>query len=160
MNGVKGKRGDEKTRLQYNITKSHKIGVFVIQYGEKYIIRFEKRISLKDTTIRYPGGIMIDEKKLESIKNRIVEAVSPEKIILFGSYASGESTEDSDIDIVVIWDTDLNPHKRNLFLSRLFLKRNFSLDIFAFTKKEAEKLKEVAGTILYEAFHHGKVIYG
>ncbi|MEW6741074.1 MAG: nucleotidyltransferase domain-containing protein [Nitrospirota bacterium] len=102
---------------------------------------------------------MITEDKIEEIKEKIVEVVSPEKIILFGSYATGEATEESDIDLVVIWDSDLNPHKRNLFLSRLFPKRNFSLDIFAFTKEEANKLKDIAGTILYEAFHHGKVIY-
>lgn len=103
---------------------------------------------------------MIDEKRLEEIKEKIVKAVSPEKIILFGSYATGTATEESDLDLLVIWDTDLNPHKRNLFLSRLFPKRDFSLDIFAFTKKEVERLKDIAGTILYEAFHNGKVIYG
>lgn len=103
---------------------------------------------------------MITANKIEEIKEKIVNAVSPEKIILFGSYATGEATEESDIDLVVIWDSDLNPHKRNLFLSRLFPKRNFSLDIFAFTKEEANKLKDIAGTILYEAFHRGKVIYG
>ena len=102
---------------------------------------------------------MITENKIEEIKDKIVKTVSPEKIILFGSYATGEATEESDIDLVVIWDSDLNPHKRNLFLSRLFPKRDFSLDIFAFTKEEANKLKDIAGTILYEAFHHGKVIY-
>jgi predicted nucleotidyltransferase len=103
---------------------------------------------------------MITEDKIEEIKDKIVKTVSPEKIILFGSYATGEATEESDIDMVVIWDSDLNPHKRNLLLSRLFPKRDFSLDIFAFTKKEAEKLKDITGTILYEAFHHGRVIYG
>ena len=103
---------------------------------------------------------MIDEKKIDAIKNKIVNTVSPETIILFGSYAKGEPTEESDLDIVVIWDSDFNPHKRNLFLSRLFPGRDFSLDIFAFTKGEAEKLKNVKGTILYEAFHYGKVIYG
>ena len=103
---------------------------------------------------------MIGQKKIDAIKNKIVNAVSPETIILFGSYAKGEHTEESDLDIVVIWDTDFNPHKRNLFLSRLFPGRDFSLDIFAFTRGEAEKLKNVKGTILYEAFHHGKVIYG
>jgi predicted nucleotidyltransferase len=102
---------------------------------------------------------MIDEKKIDAIKNKIVNTVSPETIILFGSYAKGKYTEESDLDIVVIWDSDFNPHKRNLFLSRLFPGRDFSLDIFAFTKEEAEKLKNVKGTLLYEAFHHGKVIY-
>ncbi len=103
---------------------------------------------------------MIDEIKIDEIKDKIVTTVSPEKIILFGSYAKGENTDESDLDIVVIWDSDFNPHKRNLFLSRLFPGRNFSLYIFAFTKGEAERLKDVKGTILYEAFHHGKVIYG
>ncbi|GAX63069.1 DNA polymerase [Candidatus Scalindua japonica] len=80
--------------------------------------------------------------------------------MLFGSYARGEYTEESDLDIAVIWDSDFNPHKRRLFLSRLFPGRDFSLDIFAFTKSEAEKLKNVKSAILYEPFHHGKVIYG
>lgn len=103
---------------------------------------------------------MITENKIREIKEKIVQAVSPDKIILFGSYARGEATEESDLDFVVIWDSDLNQHKKNLFLSRLFPKRDFSLDIFAFTKQEAERFKDIAGTILYEAFHHGKVIYG
>jgi predicted nucleotidyltransferase len=103
---------------------------------------------------------MIDERKIDAIKDKIVTTVSPEKIILFGSYAKGENTDESDLDIVVIWDSGFNPHKRNLFLSRLFPGRDFSLDIFSFTKEEAERLKDVKGTILYEAFHHGKVIYG
>lgn len=102
---------------------------------------------------------MITKKKMEEIKQKIIKTVFPEKIILFGSYAAGRPTEESDIDLVVIWNSDLNQHKRGLFLSRLFPKRDFSLDIFAFTKDEAEKLKDVAGTIVYEAFHHGKVIY-
>ncbi len=44
-------------------------------------------------------------KNIEKIKNEIVEALlplKPEKIILFGSYANGNPTEDSDIDICVV----------------------------------------------------------
>ena len=102
---------------------------------------------------------MISNKTLEEIKQKIIKTVSPEKIILFGPYANGLPSHESDIDLVVIWDTDLNPHRRNVFLSRLFPKRDFSLDIFAFTKKEVERLRDIKGTILYEAFHHGKMIY-
>lgn len=103
---------------------------------------------------------MIDQQKIEKIVETIIKTVSPEKIILFGSYARGKATEESDIDLVVIWDSNLNPHKRNLFLSRLFPRRDFSLDIFAFTREESERLKDIEGTILYEAYRHGKVIYG
>ena len=58
---------------------------------------------------------MITKKKIEEIKQKIIKTVFPEKIILFGSYATGRPTEESDIDLVVIWNSDLNPHKRSLF---------------------------------------------
>ena len=103
---------------------------------------------------------MTTEQRIKEIKEKIASAVSPEKIILFGSCANGRATSESDIDLAVIWDTNLDFHKRNVFLSRLFPKRDFSLDVFAFTRKEAEMLKNTQGTILYEAFHNGRVIYG
>jgi len=103
---------------------------------------------------------MLNEKLIEEIKEKIIKSISPKKIILFGSYAKDTATEDSDIDLMVIWNSELNPHKRNLYLRRLFPKRNFSLDIFAFTENEFESLKDVVGTMLYEAAHFGKVLYG
>ncbi len=41
-------------------------------------------------------------EKIEALKNKIVEAAQPEKIILFGSYARGAQTEYSDVDLLVI----------------------------------------------------------
>lgn len=38
--------------------------------------------------------------------------------------------------------------------------QKLSLDIFAFTKKEFASLKDIPGTMIYEAIHHGKVLYG
>lgn len=103
---------------------------------------------------------MINSQKLEEIKERIVRAVSPEKIILFGSYARENATEESDIDLLVVWDTALNHHERNLYLDGLFDNRDFPLDIFAFTRDEFKKFKDMPGTMLYEASHYGKLIYG
>jgi len=81
-------------------------------------------------------------------------------IFFIGSSATYQWEEESDIDMLVIWNSALNAHQRNMFLSRLFPGRDFSLDIFAFTNEESDKLKNVPGTILYEAFHNGIVIYG
>ncbi len=146
-------------RRQYDLTRSE--SHYLIDFdGESIIVLNIESNCFQNISLKNEIKKMIDEKKIDAIKNKIVNTVSPETIILFGSYAKGEYTEESDLDIVVIWDSDFNPHKRNLFLSRLFPGRDFSLDIFAFTKGEAEKLKNVKGTILYEAFHHGKVIYG
>ncbi|MEK6647574.1 MAG: nucleotidyltransferase domain-containing protein [Candidatus Firestonebacteria bacterium] len=102
---------------------------------------------------------MLNVRKIEEIKEKIIKAISPEKIILFGSYGRGKVTEDSDVDLVVIWNSNLNPHKRNMKIRRLFPHRNFSLDVFVFTPEEEKKYKNIIGTILHTAFIEGKLIY-
>gem|GEM_PF-1168189 len=54
---------------------------------------------------------------------RIVQALHPEKIILFGSFAYGHPSPDSDVDLLVIMDTDAPPHQRSWAVSRLLLPR-------------------------------------
>jgi len=103
---------------------------------------------------------MINNQLINNVVRKIVNNFHPERIILFGSYANDTHKEDSDLDLIVIWNTDLNVHKRKLLLSKLFPMRNFSLDIFAYTEKEEQKFKNIPGTILYEAIHNGKIIYG
>ena len=45
---------------------------------------------------------MISEKTIQEAVERLVAAANPNKIILFGSYARGDATEDSDLDLMVI----------------------------------------------------------
>ena len=58
-------------------------------------------------------------KHYESIINRIRDSFHPEKIILFGSYATGEPTEESDVDLLIVADTDLSVKDRFPAVSRL-----------------------------------------
>jgi len=53
---------------------------------------------------------MIAEAQLKEIVSKIAENNNPEKIILYGSYAKGNGTEDSDLDIIVIKNTDFPKH--------------------------------------------------
>jgi predicted nucleotidyltransferase len=96
---------------------------------------------------------------IQGIKDTIVKAVSPSRIILFGSRATGAATEESDVDLVVIWDSPDDPHQRNVRIRRLFPRRDFSLDVFVYTSAEAERYKDVKGTILHTAFTKGKLLY-
>lgn len=48
---------------------------------------------------------------------RIVRALKPEKVILFGSYAYGSPASDSDVDLLVIWDTVMSGKDRYLTVS-------------------------------------------
>ena len=52
------------------------------------------------------------QEMIQDIVQRIVAGYSPQKIILFGSYAYGEPDEDSDIDLLTIKDTNKRPIER------------------------------------------------
>lgn len=76
----------------------------------------------------------------------------PEKIIIFGSYARGEATEDSDIDIYVIvrddQATDINTIAKARFNLRKALKDTIiDFDFILQTNKKFEDKKNLKGSI-------------
>jgi len=94
------------------------------------------------------------------LRDRILQALHPAEIYLFGSHADGTATTESDLDIVVVMESELPPHKRNIMLKRLFPQRSFALDAFVYTPQEFQRYKDVPGTIMYQAAHYGKRLYG
>ena len=64
--------------------------------------------------------IVIDDKVLNEIVRRLVEAVDPDRIILFGSRARGDARPDSDIDLLIIKDTDQPGYRRAIRISRAY----------------------------------------
>ena len=58
------------------------------------------------------------ETYLKEAVDRIIKRFNPEKIILFGSYAYGKPTMDSDIDLMIVMDTDEKPHKRAVLIRK------------------------------------------
>ncbi len=90
---------------------------------------------------------------------RIVTALHPEKIILFGSYAYGKPTYDSDVDLLVIWDTDTPRKERHLAVARLLRPRVFALDLLVRTPQEIKSGLETGNFFLEEIVSQGKVLY-
>jgi len=90
------------------------------------------------------------------------------KIILFGSYAKGTATEDSDIDLVVILDShemsqlfkDRLARRRPVSRALLEINRQYSMDIIVYTKAEFNYLKNRADFFVQEIEETGKVLYG
>jgi predicted nucleotidyltransferase len=56
----------------------------------------------------------VDESLLREIVRRVLSVARPDRIILFGSAATGEMTKDSDIDLLVVAPTPKNPHEERL----------------------------------------------
>jgi predicted nucleotidyltransferase len=52
------------------------------------------------------------EAWLTEAVERLVRAIDPERILLFGSFAKGQAGRRSDIDLIVVWNTDLGPLDR------------------------------------------------
>ena len=102
---------------------------------------------------------MIDQKTIDEIRDIIVETYQPEKIVLFGSYANGNPTEDSDLDLLIVLETNLPKPKRNLGIKRILRRWKIAKDIIVKTPEEFNTYKEMAGTIIYPAVKEGKILY-
>ena len=91
--------------------------------------------------------------------HRIVEAFDPERIILFGSYASGEPTPHSDVDLLIVMEDGGRPAERRVVVSRLFRPRPFPMDILVYTPAEIQHALTSRDPFILEALERGKTLY-
>lgn len=113
------------------------------------------------TNIR-PTGFPPLSKTLPQAIKRIVAELKPEKIILFGSYAYGNPTPDSDVDLLVVLETNGKNKQMYRAVSRILYPRQFPVDIIIKTPEEVEAaLKGGAdsGFFIREIIKKGKILY-
>ena len=100
----------------------------------------------------------IDEQTIGEIVRRILVA-RPDKIILFGSAATGQMTRDSDIDLLIV-EPDVSDQRREYSRIREALRHmGFPFDLLFISTEWFEDSKDVIGGIAYPAHKHGRVIY-
>lgn len=97
--------------------------------------------------------------RLPEVVQRLVSRLVPEKIILFGSYAYGNPTPDSDVDLLVILQTTQSATERYLVVSRLLYPRPFPLDILVRTPQEIEQALRSGDFFIQEIMSRGCVLY-
>lgn len=90
---------------------------------------------------------------------RIGRQFGAERVVLFGSYAQGTQSEDSDIDLMVIANTSLSPSERYCAVRRLLADVPCSFDIIVKTPEEYAYWRSVVNNIVYFADKYGKVLY-
>ncbi len=101
---------------------------------------------------------MVDDQTIQDLCNRIVQDFHPERIILFGSYAYGNPTPDSDVDILVV----LPFEGKNLYKSLEILNRanpDFPIDLLARRPDDTERRYREGDPLIREALDRGKVLY-
>ena len=97
--------------------------------------------------------------------NKLVEAIKvnykPQKIILFGSHAWGNPTDESDIDLLIVKDTDKPFHKRWAEVCRLVsdLRKGIAFSPFVVTPDELRRRLELGDQFFEEIIRKGSVLY-
>jgi len=120
------------------------------------------RLSLNLIIIR----ILTGTRYIPLIVDKLL-ATQPEKIILFGSYAYGEPTINSDIDILVVTGDEIIPasfsEKSKIYLriSKAIseIKEKFPVDLIVHTKPMHRKFIEIDSLFARELQLKGKVLY-
>lgn len=99
------------------------------------------------------------------IINQVVEKLkaeyNPEKIFLFGSYAWGKPTDESDIDIFIVKDTAKNTRERFVEVKRIIYDPEMQVSIMPIIATPGELNERIAGrnSFIIEILEKGKLLY-
>lgn len=101
----------------------------------------------------------LDQNLIEEIISRILAVTQAERIIIFGSGASGKMTRDSDIDLLVLQSAPGDPRQESVRVRQALMGLGHPFDIIVMATERFEESKGVIGGLAYPANKYGKVIY-
>ncbi len=101
----------------------------------------------------------MSQNLLAEMTGQIVRRFNPEKIILFGSQARGDSRPDSDVDLLVILPGKVDRRRAAVEIRRALAGFPVAKDILVATPEEIERRGHLVGTVLREALRNGRVLY-
>ena len=96
---------------------------------------------------------------IKEMVERIVHRFHPERIILFGSVARGESGPDSDVDLLVVMPVEGSRREKAVEVGVAVNDLPVSKDIIVTTPEDFEWRKELVGTIERPAAREGRLLY-
>ena len=103
--------------------------------------------------------VAFDDRMRETIVRRLVTAIQPERIILFGSRARGNSRAGSDVDLLVIAHSDQPRYRRAGPLYGILSDILTPMDILVYTPQEVEEWSGVSQAFVTTAVREGTVLY-
>jgi predicted nucleotidyltransferase len=105
----------------------------------------------------YP--VPVTEALVREITDKIVEHFDPERVILFGSQSTGIARTDSDVDLLVIMDTNESSIQRAIEVKKVCRPRFVSMDVLVKTPEEVESTLERGNFFLDQILNQGRVLY-
>lgn len=101
---------------------------------------------------------VISFSQIQTHSQQIAETFHPDRIILFGSYADGQPTEDSDVDLLVILPFEEMPVQKAIAI-RQQVKAPFPLDLMVRTPEQIQQRLEMGDFFIQDIMQNGRVLY-
>ena len=101
---------------------------------------------------------MVERRRIEQYSQAIVREFQPEKIILFGSYAYGTPTEDSDVDLLVVM-SHAGKNSRQAAEIETRLPPGFALDLLVRAPAEIQHRAHCGDCFIQEITTKGRVLH-
>lgn len=102
--------------------------------------------------------MVVEMQQIEALSQQIAKQFQPSRIILFGSYANGQPTDDSDVDLLVILPFNGYPFRK---ASEILSATNpdFPVDLLARTPEQIEQRLAIGDEFIQEILGQGKVLH-
>ena len=97
-------------------------------------------------------------KEIRAFVKELARRFAPERVILFGSHASGNASAGSDVDIFVVMNTPLSPITQEVLI-RKEIPRRFPLDLIVMKPRPLERRIKLGDTLVRSVLSKGKVLY-
>lgn len=101
---------------------------------------------------------MATMQQINEFGRRVGEEFHPRQVVLFGSYARGAATADSDVDVLVVMPFEGRAVDKSVEI-RLKLNPSFPLDILVRTPEVVRRRIEMGDCFLRDILRDGKVLY-
>lgn len=95
---------------------------------------------------------------IQNVADKIAKRFKPKKIILFGSYAYGQPRQDSDVDLMVVTETD-DILATGREIDGSIFPRPFPIDILVYRPDRLEHREKLGDSFAREVLTRGKVLY-
>ena len=96
---------------------------------------------------------------IQKVIRQIVKECHPRKIMLFGSYAHGRPGKDSDVDLLVVMNSNKRPVDRAIEVSKSLRFYPFPMDILVRTPQEIRRRIQIGDPFYREILTRGKILY-